>query len=65
MARHQIGDKAIMWTNANLIHLSIYAALGGDELNHMCGTIWSLWPQKENIVLSLELIVLMTAIYLT
>ena len=29
MAWHQ----AIIWTNADLIHWRIYAALGGDELN--------------------------------
>ena len=25
-------QQAIIWTNADLIHWSIYAALGGDEL---------------------------------
>ena len=25
--------QAIIWTNTDLIHLRIYAALGGDELN--------------------------------
>ena len=32
MARRQIVEKAIIWTNADPIHWRIYAALGGDEL---------------------------------
>ena len=35
--------QAIIWTNADLIHLCIYAALGGDELTSL-NAIWNKTP---------------------
>ena len=38
----RIGDKAIIWTNADPIHWRIYVALGGDELT------WRKAPNNEH-----------------
>ena len=48
MAWHQIGDQAIIWTNADPIHWRIYEALGNDELMAasilgICECEWIYW----------------------
>ena len=43
--------QAIIWTNANPIHWSIYAALGGDELSDWCIHHF-LWKHYNDVIMS-------------
>ena len=48
MAWRRIGDKPIIWTNADPIHCRIYAAPGGDELTAGLVIFSSWWYHQKN-----------------